>query len=72
MTKLFTEEEVIKLCNAIRSHPSLYNPADANFGKSLPNRAIWDTIAQGFEHKRFTGKLLFNLLSVFLDLKRPN
>ncbi|CAD5233120.1 unnamed protein product [Bursaphelenchus xylophilus] len=54
MTKLFTEEEVIQLCQAIRSHPSLYDPADPNFGKSLPNKLVWESIAKQFEKKNFT------------------
>ncbi|CAD5224422.1 unnamed protein product [Bursaphelenchus okinawaensis] len=54
MTKLFTEEEVIQLCQAIRSHPSLYDPADPNFGKSLPNKLVWENIAKQFDKKSFT------------------
>jgi hypothetical protein len=54
MTKLFTEDEVIKLCTAIRNRRSLYDPADPNFGKSLANKAVWDEISQMFAHKEFT------------------
>ncbi|KAI6190260.1 MADF DNA bdg domain containing protein [Aphelenchoides bicaudatus] len=54
MTKVFTEEEVIKLCKAIRAHPSLYDPDDGNFGKSLANKQVWDEIAGLFDNKGFT------------------
>lgn len=57
MTKLFTESEVIKLCTAIRERPSLYDPDDPNFGKSLANKHVWDEIAAMFVHKGFTGRL---------------
>jgi hypothetical protein len=55
MTKIFSEDEVVKLCTSIRNRPSLYDPADPNFGKSLANKAVWDEIASMFAHKEFTG-----------------
>jgi hypothetical protein len=58
MTKLFTEAEVISLCTAIRNRPSLYDPDDPKFGKSLANKAVWDEIAAMFPDKGFTGLFL--------------
>lgn len=35
MTKVFTEDEVIQLCKAIRERPSLYDPDDGNYKKVI-------------------------------------
>jgi hypothetical protein len=35
MTKVFTEDEVVKLCKAIQEKPSLYDPDDVNYKKVI-------------------------------------
>lgn len=65
MTKCFTEEEVIRLCKAIKENPSLYDPAAPNFGKSLPNKLVWEKISELFIEEKNNGDATKEILKKF-------